>query len=142
MVSKKHIRWSLLLPWVMMAFALIGVVLYLAVPAILSALTGLPDACSYQAAGKSGQVAIGVAMADLCNTSQTFLGVAIMAIIIFSGLASVLSMILVSADIVQKQDMEGLHKALWLGAIWLVLGYFAAAAYYFMVKQKESDPVE
>jgi hypothetical protein len=144
MVSKKTIRLALLSPWLMLIPAILLAIIYLIVPAILVGVSDNDDVCSYpeEQSSYSGQPSVAYAMADLCHTSQVFLGVLIMLIIVLSGLSSIASVVLVTIDILQKQDMEGLHKALWLAAIWLALGYFAAAAYYIMVKEKGSDPVQ
>jgi hypothetical protein len=144
MVSKKHIKWSLLLPWVMLIPAILAVILYLIIPTLLAGTADDPNVCEYpgDAAPSSGESSIKYAMADLCTTSQTFLSVIIMMLVVLGGVATLVPVVLVSIDILQSEGMEGPSKAIWLIAIWFVPGYLATVAYYFMVKKKQSDPVE
>ncbi len=59
-------------------------------------------------------------------------------LIVLAGFASFVSVIVATIDIVQSpRDIAG--KALWLVGLWLVRGFLAAAAYYFIEVRKRPD---
>jgi len=69
---------------------------------------------------------------------QTVLGMGSMVIVMLAGLSMLVPMVLVTLDILQS-GMDGGKKVIWLGATWLLLGYVAAAAYYFMEVRKRQE---
>ncbi|MEW6749144.1 MAG: hypothetical protein AB1295_05545 [Candidatus Micrarchaeota archaeon] len=141
MVKKKHIKWSLLLPVILILVAVACIFLYLALPYLMSLLSRDASVSSGAVASSSnGSVYLVPAMAELETTSQTFLGLMAMLLIVLAGISSLIPMVLVSIDIFQSKKIL-FDKLFWLVAMWLFLGYLAAAAYYFLEVRKRPDEV-
>jgi hypothetical protein len=100
-VEKKHMLWSLILPWGIAAFTLLLVLLSWAFPQM--------------------------------NAPLLISAIVILLLALFSMLVS---MILMTKDIVDSKALSSNAKVLWLLGLWLVLGYFAAVLYYILVKRK------
>jgi hypothetical protein len=138
MVKRKHLFWALLLPFTLLALALLGLITYILLPSVLSVISGKPDICSpFIIVENQAEASVLEAMHNLCATSQAFLGIAIMLLIVLSAFSMLVPMGLTTIDIVQSESMETSHKLIWLVAMWLLFGLFAASAYYFLVKKKE-----
>lgn len=138
MIEKRLLKWSIIVPFALLGLALLSIVLYVLVPIIISALTGIEvDAdCGYPGVLVPADVPpIQESVMGLCNASHSFLATVSMLLIIFSGLLSLIPMALVSFDIFGSEKMSGLRKVLWLAAMWMLFGLFAAAAYYFMERK-------
>ncbi len=137
MVKKSHLKWSLILPFLLLLLAAIGIAVYILLPTVLSALISNPqggDVCSPQPT-PSGSLQ--EAMTNLCTDSKSLLGVGIMLLIVLSGLLGLVPMALVIIDAFCS-PLDGTKKALWIIGT-MLFGYFAAALYYFVEVRKRKD---
>lgn len=145
MIKKKHFKWSLLLPLLLLALAAVGMVIYIILPTVINSLVTAPadgNFCDGHAVSRSiarsGFEDVSSVMSDLCFTSQSFLGLSIMIVVVLSGALTWLSALLVMIDVFESNKFDNLTKALWiLGA--LSIGYFVAALYYFIEVRKRPE---
>jgi hypothetical protein len=129
-MDKKYLKWTGLLSVGLFILAIIIAIIYILLPTILGVIFNSPTSPCDQPTGGS---TLTYAMSDLCGTSQSFLGVAALLIVVVSGFVSTIFTILTLIDIVTNQNLE--NKALWAIGI-LILGFFVGVAYYFMIKRK------
>lgn len=140
MIEKKLLKWSLIVSFTFLGLALLGIVLYLLIPTIISALTGAEVGANCEYPYPSLLVPADVppvqgAVVELCNASQMLLATTSMILIILTPLAGLVPMALVSFDIFDSKTMSSRRKILWLTVMWMLLVFFAAAAYYFIERK-------
>ncbi len=138
MVKKSHLKWSIVLPILLLALAVIGIVIYILLPAMIGILAGGSGDVCYGSGGYGDGSALSGSLSSLCMSSKTFLGVSVMLLIVVAGASSLVSVILVIIDAVGSAGMDSSRKALWILAV-LFFGFLAAAAYYLVEVRPRKD---
>ncbi len=117
------------------ALAVVLFVAYLFIQPVLSLLKGAPVKC-YPAAGEA---TLSDAFNNLCQTTQIFIGTAMMILIVIGGVVFALSSFIAIYEILSSK-CESSKKMLW-GALFLLSFVFAplflwVLAYYFIDRKK------
>jgi hypothetical protein len=112
------------LGFALLLLPLASIVLYILAPALISALTGTGGACDYEASGN-----VANALASLCSSAKSFLGVTAMLTIILAPFSYLLAAVPYTIVIFGDKDMPGNEKVKWLAALWVLPG-IGAILYY------------
>jgi len=125
-MEKRILKWSLIVPLLLLGIALILALLYLATPLILSWLAPAEDPST-----------LTEAMSELRNTAQAFLGGLTMVLIIISGFFAFVFVVLTIIDVIQSKTIGVWEKIFWIVALLFIagIGFFVAVAYYFVRKK-------
>jgi hypothetical protein len=130
------LKWCTIIAVPLQLLLLASVVLYLFTPLIISAVTGAPASCDYGAGTVPGGAAsIGNALAGLCITTRSFLGMATMLLAVLSIPFTLAACLLASIEVATAPSISINFKLLWLVAFWLFLGAFGVALYYFTTRK-------
>lgn len=141
-MDKKFLKWSLLCPVVLFGLAILGALIYLLSPLAFSALFPAQfsgtnaNPCDFSSGISGSQGQISGALGELCQTSQIFLGAAIMILVMLAGTVLSLSWFVAVIDVATSSALKGNDKIIWL-IVLFILTFIGAIAYYVVVKRKE-----
>ncbi|MEW6723240.1 MAG: hypothetical protein AB1324_08305 [Candidatus Micrarchaeota archaeon] len=138
-MEKKIVKWSAVVSFLCASLVLAGILTYVLMPFVLSFLLGTSDdPCAAPAYDTSSNTAnVQGAMANLCNTAKSFIGITVMVLIIIASPVIFVANCISSMDVYGKAERPSPEKIKWLAAVWLLPG-LGNTIYYLLVKRKEA----
>jgi magnesium transporter len=127
---------TMLLTFGLLFLSVLGALVYILVPPLLSAFAGVEDACLFESDVTQYEGSVREALSDLCDASRAFIGASIMIAILIGGFFSVINFILSIIDVIQsKYDTS--KKAAWILAF-IIFQILACTIYYVIEKRKSN----
>lgn len=143
MIDMKYLKWSLAPPFIFLGLLFISVVAYIYAPQLAAASLGPeagPKPCEEAVSEDNvtlnqSEAKINQAIAKTCESTKSLIGLIVILMAVLTAAFGMIPMIIISLDVLQSDTMTKNRKITWLAATWLLLGFFAAIAYYFIEKK-------
>lgn len=143
MIDMKYLTWALVPPFIFLGLLFISIVAYAYAPQLAAASLGPeagPSPCKDKVSEgnvtlNQSEVKVQQEIARSCESMKSLTSLMVMIMTVLTLAFGMLPMIIITLDILQSETMGRHRKIAWLAVTWLLLGFFAAIAYYFIEKK-------